>query len=295
MTTNYNNRRQIFDDILFMESSEGWSIELERIRDGKKVYYRYADTSFSINNLPLNEMEITQLQSAIEILQQFKGLPQFEWINEMVPKLRHGIQSHKQTESIISFDNNSYLKGIEFLGPLYNAIFNKRVLEIKYQPFDSPQVLLVTLHPSYLKQYNNRWFLMGYNPDNGKPDWNLALDRMVEILETNEKYNTISNITWEEYFEDLVGVTKSEGAVVDDIIMVFYGKTGKYIETKPLHGSQRSKWLNENELEVKLKLIVNYEFIKLLLSYAESVKVISPESLVNELKQRLQTALSRYT
>ena len=34
------SRRQIFDDIAFMESSEGWSIELNRERFGKKTYYR---------------------------------------------------------------------------------------------------------------------------------------------------------------------------------------------------------------------------------------------------------------
>ena len=34
-------RRQIFDDITFMESSQGWSIPLERLKDGKRTYYRY--------------------------------------------------------------------------------------------------------------------------------------------------------------------------------------------------------------------------------------------------------------
>jgi len=33
------SKRQIYDDIAFMESAEGWSIELERHNDGKKVYY----------------------------------------------------------------------------------------------------------------------------------------------------------------------------------------------------------------------------------------------------------------
>ena len=75
------SRRQIFEDIAFMESTEGWSIELERHRDGRKVYYRYADLSFSINKMPLNEIEINQLKDTIDLLSQFKGMPQFEWMN----------------------------------------------------------------------------------------------------------------------------------------------------------------------------------------------------------------------
>ncbi|MGO8055875.1 hypothetical protein, partial [Rhizobium leguminosarum] len=37
------SRRQIFEDIAFMESKEGWGIELSKLRDGKKVYYRYTE------------------------------------------------------------------------------------------------------------------------------------------------------------------------------------------------------------------------------------------------------------
>ena len=32
-----------------MESSQGWSIPLARHKDGKKVFYRYEDANFSIN------------------------------------------------------------------------------------------------------------------------------------------------------------------------------------------------------------------------------------------------------
>ena len=42
---------------------------LERLRDGKMVFYRYLDKSFSINNMPLNALEIIQLKSAVELQQ----------------------------------------------------------------------------------------------------------------------------------------------------------------------------------------------------------------------------------
>ena len=164
------SRRQIFDDIAFMESKEGWSIELNKLRDGKKVYYQYTDMSFSINNMPLNEVEINQLKAAVDILSQFKGMPQFEWVNELVPKLQQGIVTDEASTTIMEFDNNQYLKGIEHLGPLHNAIFYKKVLTISYQPFESDIPFDVVIHPYFLKQYNNRWFLFGYNPDKEKYD-----------------------------------------------------------------------------------------------------------------------------
>lgn len=288
------SRRQILEDIKFMESEAGWSIELERSRIGKRVYYRYSDAKFSINNMPLNELEINQLQSAVSILSQFKGMPQFEWMNELIPKLKQGITKEEQAHSIIDFDNNQYLKGIENLGELYNAIFYRKVLTINYQPFENEKPFSVTIHPYYLKQYNNRWFLYGYNPENKKYDWNLALDRIVEIKEVKGKYQINKEIDWQDYFEDIIGVTKPEKVIIENITLHFYGKTGKYMETKPLHGSQKSKWIDLNTLEVKLQLIMNYEFERLILSYADCVRVVAPRHLASQINKRLKKSLEIY-
>lgn len=286
--------RQIRDDIAFMKSSAGWEIELGNYRDGKRMYYRYKDTSFSINNMPLNEVEINQLQSAVHILSQFKGMPQFEWVNELVPKLKQGISSQEGSETIIEFDNNQYLKGIEFLGLLHNAVYYKKVLAVSYQPFENDLASEITIHPYFLKQYNNRWFLFGFNPEKEKYDWNLALDRIVEITELSDHYRVNERIDWQEYFDDIIGVTKPMDRDLENIVLKFYGITGKYIETKPLHGSQKSKWLDEFTLEIRLQVIINYELERLILSFAESVVVVQPLHLADQIKKRLSGALERY-
>ncbi len=288
------SRRQILDDIKFMESKNGWEMELTRQREGRKVFYRYTDTSFSINNMPLNEVEISQLQSAADILSHFKGMPQFEWVNELLPKLKQGMASHEASATIIEFDSNQYLKGIEHLGELYNAILYKKVLSISYQTFEEDKPTEIIFHPYYLKQYNNRWFVFGYNPQKVKYDWNLALDRILVITEIKGKYQKNIQIDWVEYFEDIIGVTKTVDASVENITLHFFGKTGKYIESKPIHGSQKIKWIDENTLEANFQLIINYEFERLILSYADSVSVIQPLSLAKAIKNRLKEALKQY-
>lgn len=288
------SRRQIFEDITFMESKEGWSIELDRLRDGKKVYYRYADMSFSINNMPLNEVEINQLKAAVDILSQFKGMPQFEWVNELVPKLQQGIAFDEDAAIIIEFDSNQYLKGIEYLGSLHNATFYKKILTISYQPFENDVPFDVVIHPYFLKQYNNRWFLFGFNPEKEKYDWNLAIDRIIAIKETKGKYQKNNKIDWQEYFEDIIGVTKPVDAEPEKVVLHFKGRTGKYMETKPLHGSQKTNWIDNDTLEVTLDIIINYELERLILSYADSVSVIQPLSLAKVIKNRLAQALGQY-
>ncbi|MBM3417501.1 MAG: WYL domain-containing protein [Bacteroidetes bacterium] len=288
------SRRQIFEDIAFMESKEGWSIELDKLRDGKRVYYRYADMSFSINNMPLNEVEINQLKVAVDILSQFKGMPQFEWVNELVPKLQQGIATDEPSATIMDFDSNQYLKGIEYLGQLHSAIFYKKVLTISYKPFENDAPFDVLIHPYFLKQYNNRWFLFGYNPEKEKYDWNLAIDRIISIRETKGKCLKNNKIDWREYFEDMIGVTKPVDAEPEKVVLRFKGRTGNYIKTKPLHGSQKSKWIDENILEVTLQVIINYELERLLISYADSLEVIKPKRLRDLIRLRHESATRIY-
>ncbi len=287
------SRRQLFDDIAFMESPEGWSVDLEKLRENRKVYYRYADTSFSINNMPLNEVEINELKSAVDILSQFKGMPQFESLYEIIPKLKTGLVS-ENPKPIMDFESNPYLKGIEFLGDFYNAIFYKKVLKVNYHPFDYIEPIELEFHPYYLKQYNNRWFVFGYNPFTDKYTWNLALDRIIRFEETKKSYQENTSIDWTEYFEDIIGVSKPEGVNTENVKLLFFGITGKYVESKPVHGSQKSKWLDKDTLEVNLEVIPNFELERLILSFGEGVKVTKPENLIAKIKSRFEIVKGIY-
>lgn len=286
------SRRQIFDDINYMESSEGWEIDLVRHKDNRRVYYRYADTSFSINNIPLDETDIKRLQTTLQTISQFKGMPQFEWMYELLPKIQQGVNVDP-SRIIMDFENNQDLLGMEHIGTIYNAILYKKPLRISYLKAFKYRTDLI-IHPYYLKQYNNRWFLLGYNPMFEKYDWNVPLDRILDINEIQTTFIENTEIDWEEYFEDIIGVTKPIDTVTESITLHFYGKTAHYIESKPVAGCQKHRWLDSNTLEVNLQLIINYELERFILSYADNVKIIQPVSLINTIKQRLKQGLENY-
>lgn len=279
-------KRQLFDDIKFMESSQGWSIPLVRHKDGKKVFYRYEDANFSINQQPINDLEAEQLKSALLVLARFKGLPQFEWIQELILKLEQQFQLQNTTRELISFDANEYLKGIEYLGTLFNAILYKRVLQISYKSFSSDAVTTVEIHPQYLKQYNNRWFLLGQNPEY-KTLTNFALDRIVTIAEVNTEFKEVV-IDFDAYFEDIVGVTKPVDEQPVLITLQATKSLAPYIITKPLHGSQKHIKNDDDGLLFSIEVIPNYELEKQLLAFGEGLVVCSPDSFKSKLKERIQ-------
>jgi predicted DNA-binding transcriptional regulator YafY len=287
-------RRQIFEDIKFMESSQGWSIPLVHYRDGHKVYYQYSDTNFSINNQPLNETEENQLKEALLTLSRFKGMPQFEWVDEISARLDSGLGLSNNDQKIIEFEQNNYLKGLEHITPIYNAILYKKALNISYQSFKNEFLQSVILHPYYLKQFNNRWYVFGLN-DKLKLIANLALDRIIAVNEDKTLFIPNLSIDFNEYFEDIIGVTIDAEAKTEKILLKVNNNLYPYIQTKPMHGSQKTKEQSVTHTIIELELIPNYEMESLILSYGEGIEVIEPIILREKIKQRINLMSNNYT
>lgn len=285
-------RRQVMDDIRFMKSEQGWNIPLEHVRDGHKIYYRYEEMSFSINNQPLNETEENQLKEALLTLSRFKGMPQFEWVDEITARLDSGLGLSKRNLPIIEFEQNEYLQGLKYITPLYNAVLYKKVLKISYKSFKQDSTQMLIFHPYYLKQYKNRWFVFGLNDELQQIN-NLALDRIISIEDIKQNYipNTI-NFT--EYFEDVIGVTVDKDAKPDKILLKVNRDLYPYIQTKPLHGSQTIKEKTADYTIVELELNPNYELESLILSFGEGVEVLSPEKFRKKIKTRVAATINNY-
>lgn len=283
-------KRQLYDDIRYMESEQGWAIELEKTKEGRKVFYKYEDPNFSISYKPINETEANQLKEALSTLERFKGLPQFEWIEELGTRLDAEFKLNKNSDKVISFEENEYLTGKQYISELYNAIVYKKVVTIDYKTFKNEKVIQYQLSPYHLKQFNKRWFLFGKS-QNFDTLTNLALDRIVAIKESDKEYQ-VNTINFEEYFEDVIGVTIPE-AEIQTIKIKIDETLVPYIKTKPLHPSQVNKFQN-NENYVILKVIPNYELESLLLSYGESIQVLEPVSLVDTMKKRIEKMKNKY-
>ncbi|WBX68216.1 WYL domain-containing protein [Tenacibaculum dicentrarchi] len=277
----YIKKRQLYSDIKFMQSEAGWSIPLEKLREGKKTYYKYSDAKFSIKNQKITNNEIDVINSALVVLTRFKGLPQFEWINELSTKLKSHFE-FDETPEIISFDHNEFLIGLDFLPTLYQSILNKTVLSIEYQGFHMKEPLIYTIHPYYLKQYNKRWFLLGLNNYDNLL-YTIPIDRIKMMKNLDEKYIENLTINFTEYFEDIVGVSRGINDKLIKIELFFNTKTAPYILTKPLHGSQKKIKLDENGLIIQIKIIPNFELKQLILSYGSSCEIISPKFYKNEI------------
>jgi predicted DNA-binding transcriptional regulator YafY len=264
---------------------------IESKNEGKYYFYTYSDPDFSINKVPLNESETQQLQQTIQMLERFIGNENFAWLNELTPMLRDRFGMKSENTRLISLETDEYNTGKEYVSQIFNAASNKRVLNVEYTSFEGITSIFY-FHPYHLKRSNNRWFALGRNEENDNPQWVVPLDRIILIKETDKKYIEYP-YNWDEHFEDFLGITKNEGEM-QEIILHFPKQQAKYVITKPIHGNQKARWLDEDTLEVKLNLIPNYELQTRILSFGEKVQLIAPLELKDIIKKRLEKASNQY-
>lgn len=286
------SRSQLFADIRFMQSDQGWSIPLEKNKQGKMVRYRYTDTDFSINKRPMRPEEAEQLREALFTISRFKGMPQFEWVDELSARLEASFHLKPGAAQVIEFEENPYLAGREHLTTLFHAILEERVLQVTYQSFKQERPGTVRFHPYYLKQYNNRWFVFGWN-EASEGITNFALDRIHALRPAKGSYRTNETIDFTDYFEDVVGVTVPPGPP-ETVELRVNPKLWPYMETKPLHGSQKVVARSKEGVTVQLQVKLNYELEALLLSFGEGVEVTKPEGLRSVMQRRCEKLQGLY-
>lgn len=184
-------------------------------------------------------------------------------------------------------------QGTENLYGLIHAIKNKFIIQFNYQKFWEDKISKRRLAPYLLKEFKNRWFLIGRDEGDGKIK-SFGLDRLTSLEITNVRFKSISEFDVDRYFKYSFGIISSENLEPLDVILSFNSFQGKYIKTLPIHHSQKILLDNEKELRISLKLCVTHDFVMELLSYGSNVKVLEPTTLISELSRSYSESLSLY-
>lgn len=260
----------------------------------ERKYYTYAEPDYSIMNLPISDQDLSKLSEAVNFLSQFKGFSHFNDLNSTVQKLQDQIYAQKTNQTpIIDFDKNDNLKGLTFLDILYQSIINKKTISLTYKSFKARQEDTFVFYPFMLKEYNNRWFVIGKRI-NRMGIMNLALDRIIQVNESDSPYIIDTEFNAETYFKHALGVSVIPNHLGDVIELYITKKHAPYVETKPFHWSQKTIARDYYGIVISLQLQQNYELEKKILGLGDGVRVIKPERLKRSIQDRLYGAIDLY-
>ena len=299
----YGELKKAFPDVLkALKKVCPGSVEDNGLSKGKA--YRYIGK----NDDPLSEERKAVVQKSLEDYVLFckasAGIMPASWFSSFFENTQLLLDTNREAkdgESLISSGLEQNLTNIDLLPVFYKAISNKQVLQFVYQRFGQDPFVL-TFHPQYLKEYNGRWFVFGEANREPYQAYNVPLDRIVgEVCEVNDiEYIPASKGFYQEYFNNIVGVTHEKDAKVEEVII--RTKTEYQhglLLTKPLHHSQKETMsFGEHEDgwygEVTLTIEPNRELQGKILMYGGGLEVISPQSLRRQISEIIKQQLDTY-
>lgn len=120
-----------------------------------------------------------------------------------------------------------------------------------------------------------------------------GLDRIHNLELTTRTFDPIPGIMPDTLFRSVIGLSESSGKE-QEVILSFQPQQGDYVKSLPIHNSQEILIENENELRVRLNVVINFELRQAILMHGDLVKVIEPKSLVDEISTSLKRAFLQY-
>ncbi len=280
-------------DIQMMRSDKlGYNAPIE-VYD--KRFYRYADEDYSITNIPLTENDMTILIESVEMLKQFKNFSLFQDLNGVIERLEDTIYVEKTHQSaIIHLDKNEQLKGLEHFDTIYQAIVKRICLVLNYQSFKAAEPTHTRFHPYILKQFNNRWFVVGRKEGHSRIV-TFALDRIEGIDYDLGLHYSNANFDGDTYYQNTYGVTVLGDKMLMDVILKIDSENAPYVLTKPFHHSQvLKKTFEDGSVIIQLRVHLNMEFDRLILGFGPSIEVLKPKILRNRISRKLKIAYEQY-
>ena len=181
-------------------------------------------------------------------------------------------------------------------GNLQTAIVTMRksnLLEFDYKKYYSAASKHYVIEPYCVKLYHRRWYLLGRYPET--KDFRLfAFDRMSNVNISTVKFKIDKTFDGSEYFNECFGVALNTSVPVQKIIIRAYINERYYLRDLPLHPTQRLVGEGDGYFDYEITMRPTEDFLGYLLSRSNFVKIISPKSLANQLKQMAQSIVDRY-
>jgi predicted DNA-binding transcriptional regulator YafY len=254
--------------------------------------YYYSNLDYSIFNT-LQEQDVEIILQAYNVLENSSHLPFVKGLGKIYKKTAHAIgfsDSHLFLP-FISLEVNKNYSGLKWIKIIYESIQNNQKLFINYDSFDGQGDFEDVVSPYILKEYLNRWFLIGKLEKAEELFYTIPLDRIYSAKKLNstflpqKKYNVLT------LFDEIIGVTYIEKNPIEDIELEFNESAAGYVRTKPLHHSQRIL-RDDDRFVISINVRVNYELLQLLLSYVPNIKIHKPKYLRETIKDMLVNGLA---
>lgn len=192
--------------------------------------------------------------------------------------------------SFVEFENTAAIESIPNFKTILNAIQEQLPITFKHHSFYHLKEENYTLKPYFLKQYQNRWYVIG---ETEKGYRTFGIDRLENITLGTKKFKAKTDEA-KAKFSQVVGLNYVDHSL-EKVILRFHPSQKPYLESLPVHRSQKEiPSSNTDYYDVELLIHPNFEFNQQVLKYGSLVTVLEPKWLAEEVKKELTKAMGNY-
>lgn len=263
----------------------------------EKAYFYPEDVDNIFPAIEMQEEEVNALVFYSRTFSHYKDFGIFRDYTNAIDKIVDAvnIQSSNRKVSdkiIIQPENFPKFKGSELIPEIISGFDKKCKFSFDYQKHIVGPLRNHIVTPILLKEYDHLWYLLA-QIEGRDFITTFALDRILNFNVLASEREIISGFDPNIYFEHAFGIAVPNGAV-EDVILEFESWRGRYLLSAPIHKTQELIKEEDDKMQFRFRVIPFYELYAKILSYGEYVKVISPKSLHDEIRNILERTLKNY-
>ena len=194
----------------------------------------------------------------------------------------------------LSLQNRIFLESIPkvtYLELLVEAMKENRKVVIDYQKYGSTEVSKRIIEPYFLKLHKRRWYVMANTADGYRL---FSFDRVMSASIVKQTFSMPKDFDARKYFEDCFGVMRDERHPAERIVLRALGNERHYMNDLPVHQSQKVIGEGDGYVDYEIFMRPTSDFIGYVMSRGSWLKVMSPQSLVDEIAENLRKTLGMY-
>ena len=181
-----------------------------------------------------------------------------------------------------------------WLPAIVNAMRDGKAVEITYQSFSLDEPTTFTVHPYCLKLFKQRWYMLARSEDYDHPRIYTLDERMKNVVLLKKALKVPKKFNAQEFFANYYGIIVGKEEKACEVTLKVAASQVKYIETLPLHDSQK-KIQETSEYNVyQYYLVPEFDFRREILHWGPDVEVLGPDWFVKEVKEDVARMYKNY-
>ena len=252
--------------------------------DRAKGGYAYSDPNYALNHISLNEADIDALKEFVDFVQSISGPRMSEKFNHAMEKVFSAVLEEfpegNLKQHFLQTMTPPTSRGFEHFDLFYKACRTKTPVSFVHYSYKKRQFNAITLHPFLIKEFENKWYILGYSEKHQEVR-TFGLDRVFDPLLLRKAFVSVNRKQIDSTLSDFYGVFPIPQQSKQKVKLMVSALATHYFQAYPLHNSQKIKKEPEGYSYVTFDLVPTLELTRLFLSHGNHVKIVEPEWLID--------------